>query len=203
MVLYFVTEARVLSSSSFVSALGRWVPFSHTALKNYTTTEDTRSLSISSFTVAEPSGTENVTSNSALLFYEDAFGNVTALLQRTSLEVLQNITKVHVQWIDITSQKTKQLPDEFHNVYPEKRPAQASSSTLYDSDTRATFSRPFITEADPISGNGIAADTLFYSHSGGSSVIGDNILYSSYQIGERGPGNFSTCLYCYPLNENR
>ena len=167
------------------------------SLSNYTTAKDTRSLSIGSFPVDDLSGTDNITRNAALLLYENGSGNVSALLRRISLTAPPS-TQVH--WIDVTSQGTRSLPDEFRNtratpnktLYEIGRP----SKTLYEFDTRITFSTPFTSYT--------VNSTLhveFYSPSGSQFANGGCILGFTYETGESGPGIFGPGLCCRPLNE--
>lgn len=185
--LYFVSEYHLLSSS--IHDEGFWVLDS--TLGNFSTAVNTRSLSITSVS----NNDTNSTTNSALLYYENPTGNVSALLQRISPQPTQILKVLNAQWIDITSQESKSLPDEFRNV-----PDFNLSNTLYES-TNAKFGTPFTIEAN-FSGSSIGA--LFYSPPTSASRFRwfEGYLYSAgtivtadYIIGPRGPGNFSAGMH--------
>ena len=161
-------------------------------LGNYSTAVDTRSLSTT--TIRSGSSDTNATTNSALLYYENADGKVAALLQRITDTVNQDGQFGRsTQWVDITSQQSKSLPNEFRNV-----PDSEYSNTLYESVKKsvinATFSTPFTSGANFF---GCTIGALFYSPpaaslvNGGRVVSSAAILSSLYTIGPNGPGNFS------------
>ena len=186
-----------------------------TSLSAYKTAVNTRSLSITS--IGNGSSSTNFTTDSALLYYENPDGNMSALLQRGD-------PLYPAQWIDITSQGSESLPDEFRNNQSSTVYVTATSATLYESDTNATFNTPFISGAD--------FDALFYTASstivgltstcaesrscftigaialenyssanatldnGGHPDSGGNFVYTTYTIGLGGPGNFSSSMYC-------
>ena len=191
--LYFVSEYHFLSSS--VHDGGSW--FQDPTLGNFRTEMNTRSLSITSVN----NTVINSTTNSALLYYENPTGNVSALLQRISPQPTQILEMLNAQWIDISSQESKSLPDEFRNV-----PGFNFSNTLYESYTNAKFSIPFTSGLDFSGSPTIGA--LFYSpptnasrfrlHDG-SLVSASTIVTADYQIGPTGPGNFSAGMYCAGL----
>ena len=137
---------------------------------------DTRSLSITSTGRVSDTGSPQ---NSALLYYENPTGKVSALLQHGW------------EWVDITSQQSKSLPDEFHNA-----PYAESSKTLYESDdSNLTFRAPFSSGANWLT-SGIGA--LFYSPSNAPSASGGqpvSIWYDGYTIGPTGSGNFSGSMH--------
>ena len=137
--MYYISESRALNLSFGNGA--SWYPPSDLDLPKYFTAENTRSLSVTS----RPS---NFTS-SALLFYEDPNGKVSALLQRS----LGNGT---VRYINITSQKSNSLPNQFHN------PTGSNFSyTLYESNINATFSAPFTSRLNLSISDPVGA--VFYS----------------------------------------
>ncbi len=117
------------------------------------------------------------------------------------------------QWIDITSQGSQSLPDEFRNN---------QSATLYESDTGAIFNAPFMSGAgfDALFDNNRStssvglASTCAESSScftigaislenssppkaelinGGGNVV--TLVYTTYTIGLDGPGNFSSGMH--------
>ena len=108
-----------------------------TSLSTYKTAVNTRSLSITS--IGNGSSSTNFTTDSALLYYENPDGNMSALLQRGD-------PLYQAQWINITSQGSESLPDEFRNN--QSSTVYLTSATLYESDTNATFNTPFISGAD-------------------------------------------------------
>ena len=134
---------------------------------------DTRSLSITS--TGRSSDTGSLT-DSALLYYENPTGRVSALFQHGH------------EWVDITSQGSQSLPDEFHNA-----PDFNSSKTLYNSaETNAILSTPFTSGAN---WTGYSIGALFYSPPNASSVkgvSGGSIVFAGYEISPSSPGNLST-----------
>ena len=141
------------------------------------------SLSITSIEGVLPS--TNTTINSALLYYENPTGNVSALLQRTSITFAD-------ECVDITSQASESLPNEFRNS------AGQTSNTLYESDTNATYSTPFTSGAN-FTGWDIGA--LFYSPStlddGTPIVSGGGIAVAGYTVASR-IGRFSAGMLSAP-----
>ena len=132
---------------------------------------DTRSLSITS--TGDSSDTDSLT-ESALLYYENPTGKVSALLQHG------------VGWVDITSQESKSLPDEFRNA-PNGDGSKTLSEAVWEN---AKLSTPFTSGAN-WTGPGIGA--LFYSPINASSVNDIFSLYNmDYAISPSGPRNFST-----------
>lgn len=139
-----------------------------TTFGNWSTAEDMRSLSFKSFNET----LTNSTINSALLYYENPTGNVSALLQRTNAQG-------QITWVDITSQESKSLPDNFRNA-PEPYDSYNDyniSFTLYELDNNATFSIPF-TSAPNFAGNTMTA--LFYSPKVSTENSGPLLLGSGY-----------------------
>ena len=163
---------------------------------------DTRSLSITP--IGNGSSDANPTTNSALLYYENPNGNVSALLRRGSFVD-------QFQWVDITSQQSESLPNEFGNApglnahsdtnLPEEISGDYfnDSKTLYESDTDAIFSTPFTSGAN-LSGPFIGA--LFYSPPEPSLVNGKfplssgSFTYAGHSIGPGGPGYFGSGMSC-------
>ena len=147
---------------------------------------DTRSLSFNPLTATGEIG--NSTTNIALLYYENPTGKPSALVQRASQ---QSPGEGQIQWVDISSQESKSLPDDFRNIPgPHQR-----SFTLYESDTNATFSTPF-TSATNFTGSAVGA--LFYSPNV-SLVNGGPIVVTGYDIdgGRSNPSQFfSGGMHC-------
>ena len=115
---------------------------------------DTRSLSI--IQIGNGSSDTNSSSDSALLYYENPIGNVSALLQRIAPSSI-------AEWVDITSQTSQSLPGGFRNADS----AVQFSHTLYESDIGAPFSTPFTSVAN------------FSLKRLGEDVIGDGALFYS------------------------
>ena len=145
---------------------------------------DTRSLS---YNPLPETTTGNSTTNLALLYYENPSGNPSALVQR----VYQSSPgEGQILWVDISSQESKSLPDEFRNV---PGPHQLSH-TLYESNTNATFSTPF-TSAINFTDSAIGA--LFYS----PNVLLDDggpIVVTGYDIDgdHSNPSYFRGGMHC-------
>lgn len=170
---------------------GSWTP--NSMLGNLSTAVDTRSLSIAS--IGSGSSDTNSTTNRAVLYYEDPTGKVSALLRRDNLTIFDGGRAVRYQWIDITSQESKSLPDEFRNI-----PGNSFSNTLYESDTNDTYSAPFTSGAN-FSDDSIGA--LFFSPSNSSlrsipPIFGGSIVSTGYSIGASGPGHFISRMYFAP-----
>ena len=146
---------------------------------------DTRSLSFNPLTKTV---TGNSTTNLALLYYESPTGKPSALVQRIIPSSIEG--QGQIKWVDISSQESQSLPDDFRNV-PE--PDQLSF-TLYESDTNATFSTPF-TSATNFTDSAIGA--LFYSPNV-SLVNGGPIVINGYEIDgdSSNPSHFSGGMHC-------
>ncbi|CAD6569571.1 MAG: hypothetical protein ASARMPRED_002950 [Alectoria sarmentosa] len=159
----------------------------------YSTAVDTRSLSIN--TIGGVSS--NSTMDLALLYYEIPNGIVSALLQRWNSTVYPNgiFEFSNPQWVDITSQDSKSLPDEFRSIPTNTSSDILYSNALYESDTNATFSTPFTSGgANNISGSLMKA--ISYSPSndspiGEAFVSGGAIVYTGYMVGPNGSGKFN------------
>ena len=168
---------------------------------NYSTAVDTRSLSV---TPIPGSYSENIpadfTANTALLYYENATGNVSALLRRL---IADNEMDVTLPWFDITSQNEhhgnlSDAPrvDEFSNG--PNFPSLVGSHTLYESVASTKVSTPFTCKAnfsgDP-NGGSTSIGALFYAPGNSSFVI------DVFVVGPSGPGNYTECThraYSYP-----
>lgn len=160
----------------------------------YSTAVYTRSLSITS--TGYGSSDIKSTTNSALLYYENPTGNVSALLQRFSPQDPQYSQYSQVeqaQWIDITSQKSKSLPDEFRNV-----PHSNHSNTLYETSPWGGFGTPF-TGGAYFSNISIGA-VIYQPHvswgSDGPPESGGLIVFTNYTVGPSGPGGFEGGMHC-------
>lgn len=164
-----------------------WIP--DPSFGSYSTAVDTRSLSVSMFPDAntssnlDPNG--NSSANVALLYYEKPNGKVSALLHRSILFY----SPFQDQWLDITSQESKDLSHEFRNTpgfnYSD---SNAASHTLYEADPNTVYSTPFSRAAD----YGSSPGALFHSSSVPvDSSFGDSFSVVTYDIGLSGPGNFS------------
>ena len=124
------------------------------------------------------------TGNLALLYYENPGGNVSALLQPSVWINSSTAGGLESQWLDITSQSSKSLPSEFHNVDPDV------SHTFWEEATNNAccgghrISTPFTS----VNFSGGSTDALFYAPDSGLLVS------YIYLIGLQGPGNFSWCM---------
>ena len=187
---------------------GSWTP--DLGFRNYSTAVDTRSLSISLFPAANESSTSNAhlgsISNIALLYYENPNGKVSALLYRL-LAIERKLGEpqssyLQDQWVDVTSQESRALPDEFFNPdiihsFSTKYDRNATfSHTLYDVNPNIVYSTPFTSAANFY---WFAAGALFYSlldpmlntTSPSTSPIAGGFFYVIYDTGFSGLGNFS------------
>ena len=121
---------------------GNWTP--DPLFGNWTTAANTRSLSFCLLNGTTLNG------NPALLFYENPTGKISALLQH-------NNGTGYSDWIDITSQGSRSLPEAFHHGFDRN---SGLSPTLYEAGTDATFSTPFTcTEEGPTN----SVQLAFYS----------------------------------------
>ena len=175
---------------------------------NISTAVDTRSLSIRLFPVANNSSSlltldKNSSTNVALLFYENANGKVSALLQCLTTIISEGGSEdTGYQWIDITSQESKALPNEFRNspglnyrntLGEPPGNSITFSHTLYEADPTVEFSTPFFSVPNSFGSSGGA---LFYSPNSSllnttSPRAGGSFLPIDYTFGVTGPGNFT------------
>ena len=162
--LFYVSESHVLVSVQAEG--GQWTP--DTSLGNWSTAVDAQSLSFCFLPGIGVYNTSNI--NRALLLYENSTGQVSALLQ-----LFQYTTPQQTQWVDITSQESRSLPNEFKLRDP------GGSTTLTESQPNAKFSAPFVSAAN-FSKNAVGA--LFSSPN-------DTITEVIYNVSTSGPGLFS------------
>ena len=177
-----------------------WAPDS--SFGNYSTTVDTRSLSISLLPGLNASFTlslTNLTANVALLYYENPNGNVSALLYRVSeIPVSKSGLDLRDRWVDITSQESKALPPEFRNApgfnYSNILGENGTfSHTLYEADPNAVHSTPFSSAPHFV---GTSAGALFYSPNNSSlnavsPLAGGSFFATGYTADLTGIGTFS------------
>ena len=120
----------------------------------------------------------------SLLYYENPTGNVSALCQLNNDSIID-------EWIDISSQESRSLPDVFHNGLTSA--TDGNSKTLYESliSKLFTLSAPFTCQTANAQQSGI--DAFFYSPNA-SNVAFES---SNYLTGPNGPGNFSLSMHSY------
>ena len=213
--LYYVSENDTISSN-YLSE-GSWAHDQH--FGTYRTAVDTRSLSISLFPFANDSSAlgpkENTTTNVALLFFENPNGNVSALLYRLNWTVYDDYADgwgLQDQWINITSQDSKALPEEFHNApwfnsytsYTLFGENAIHSRTLYESGPNVVYNTPFFSASNFLGSVG----AMFYSpfNVALNASLGDySFISAGYTIGLNGSGNFSSSIegehYARPYTE--
>ncbi len=122
-----------------------------------------------------------------LLLYENPIGKVSALC---------SILGVVTAWVDITTQESKSLPDEFRNTPAST--AEGHSKTLFESlgTNVSTLSTPFTCMAENSTGpSDIGA--LFYS----PDASNFEFLSTEYSTGPSGAGNFSQSVHFVPRND--
>ena len=133
------------------------------------------------------------------MYYENATGNVSALLRRVIADKERDLT---LPWFDITSQNEHRgnfsdapRVDEFSNG-PNFDPLVGSSHTLYESVADTTLSAPFTCKANlrGSRGGSTSMGALFYAP-GNASLVAD-----FFDIGPSGPGNYSGCMHSRTLN---
>lgn len=194
--MYYVSDSHHLSSSV---AEGSGNPIQELG-ENFSTAVDTRSLSVTSvpgsgalYPGANPSG------NSALLYYENSAGNLSALLQRYD----PTTSGEGVHWYDITSQSSQSLPGDFHND-PSNSTFHPPSHTLYESLTGIKLGTPFTSMANYSDGDikygmspGLARLGAVFVTPGGATIQS-----AIYYIGLNGSGNYVTGMHSaslYPI----
>lgn len=138
---------------------------------------DTRSPSVTPIATPMLQPDSDSTVNSALLYYENPNGAVSGLLRRTVYLFDQYSGSEDTQWVDITSQESKSLPNGFRNV-----PHSHYNHTLYESYPNATFSAPFTSAANS-----------------SGSVIGALFSQPNFnlQLENSGSPPFSKCFVCW------
>ena len=218
MSLYYISENGIITSNFLSEHQGSWFP--HQDLGNYSTAVDTRSLSISLFPLANNSSnlntTQNSTTNVALLFYENPNGKVTTLLYRLINTFNRPSGFLFEQWINITSQENKTLPNEFYNApgfnysntlnYPcDSYSNTTCSHTLYEADPDVLYNTPFFSAPNNLFGS---LGAMFYSPSrhplnASSTSDSDSFITINYSIDLNGSGNFSLIgvYYTIPYSE--
>lgn len=164
--------------------MGSWSPQTQSgdlSLENFTTESTTRSLSAAK--------TSQVSSqyfvDQALLYYENPTGKVSVLCWQAV--GVQDDEK----WIDITSQKSNSLPDEFRNA-----PGSATednSKTLDESliPNIFTLSAPFACRPENQSTGQTGIGAVFYS----PNASGFEFQSNFYSTGLSGAGNFSSRMH--------
>ena len=166
--------------------MGSWSP-GYLSSGNFSTAVNTRSLSVASTGVHNDSE-DLVTSEQAILYYESPTGKVLALC----LEVYQFSEEsiYNNPWVDITSQESMSLPDQFHNT--PAITAARDSKTLYESlaTNSSTLSAPFTCQGTNRSQQ-FDVGAIFYSPN--ASNFG--FQSSNYSTGPIGAGNFSRSLH--------
>lgn len=124
-----------------------------------------------------------------LLYYENPTGKVSALCQVSYYADPglgnYNITQ---EWIDISSQESKSLPDVFRNAPTSA--ADKTSKTLDESfiSNTLTLSAPFTCQT-----NAYQIEAYFYSTNASNVEFQSNY----YSTGPSGPGNFSSSMHSY------
>ena len=185
--MFYVSDSHHLSSL-FADGDGQAV---QDLGQNRSTAIGTRSLSVTSVSGSSVDTlARNSTTNSALLYFEDETGNVSALLQ--------HVNETDTQWFDITSQ------NEHHGIFPDSPrvddfskapnfdPLNDFSHTLYESIANTTFSVPFTCKANFLrlsKGGSTSMRALFYAP-GNASLVAD-----FFDVGPSGPGNYSGCMH--------
>lgn len=129
----------------------------------FSTAVTTRSLSIVETGISIPDAVDLESLDGSLLYYEDPTGRISVLSQQAvGNEKNRTFEKSPTaEWFDLTSQKSKSLPDIFRNT-----PASIASKTLYESlGTNTTLRAPFTCGANwtVVDEDTISVGALFYS----------------------------------------
>ena len=209
MSLFYISENGTVASIAVSDAQGSWFPYQE--LWNYSTAVNTRSLSITLFPFANTSlnTTENSTTNVALLFYENPNGKVSTLLYRLINTFNSPGGVLFDQWINITSQESKALPNEFHNApgsnhsntpYRLCEFSNTCSHTLYEADPNAVYNTPFFSTPNFLG----AVGATFHSPLNAPSTSDSNSFVTiSYMIGANDSGNFSLMGVYYTVPDTQ
>lgn len=123
----------------------------------------------------------NETSTGTLLYYENPTGKVSALSENL-------VFNGDDEWVDITSQESKSLPESYRNTPGST--AGGGSKTLDESlnSSVLTLSAPFTCGANL--SNGFAIEAIFYS----TNAMDPKIQSNSYTIGPI-VGSFSQSMH--------
>ena len=151
-------------------------------MANFSTAPYTRSLSVALTDILLPLYPSTESTNSTLLYYENPSGKVSALLRQTGL------------WVDITSQDSVDLPNEFRNT------PTSGSHTLYESAETTMPGSPFACGANWTSltlERGIGA--IFFSLNASENSVGSRFTYNEYTSDSSGPGIFYGGMHYTPL----
>ena len=184
--LYYVSEKDILNSSFYDA--GSWSPGSLSRW-NFSTAVNSRSLSVAQTRTES----YNETSTGTLLYYENPNGKVSALSEnfvfnRTNGYEMVDPNWDDIDWVDITSQESKSLPESYRNTPGPT--AGGYSKTLDESLDSSVFtlSGPFTCGAN--SSNGFAIDAIFYS----TNAIDPEIQSNTFTFGPIA-GNFSQSMH--------
>lgn len=187
--LYYISASNHLSSRTYTS--GVWWQ-SGEDLSNYTTSPNSRQLSVTS-TNSTGDVPANETVNQSLLLYENLLGNVTALLRVASqaaepcnslaLTCLELGLGIESHWIDISSKNKSKSRSDFLPVYGNHE-SQAYSSTLYESGPANRFSAPFASAPLPfLNQSNLVVDMLFCGDSCNSFLWVDYFSWTNSSHG--------------------
>ncbi len=156
---------------------------------NFSTAVTTRSLSVVGTVISPPSNWEIVESDSlvrSLLYYEDPTRRISVLSHQTVGNEKNRTLKESptAEWVNLTSQESKSLPDEFRNTPAST--AGTNSKTLYESlGANTTLRAPFTCETNwtlPYDDN-FTVEAIFYSPNASTSQF-------AIQDYAMGPGDF-------------
>ena len=165
--MYYVSENYFLNSSTYTD--GSWLPDiqpGDLSLGMFSTAVTTRSLSIVGSPLGSGLNWDMVSLNNldrSLLYYEDPTGKISVLSHQAVGNEKNRTLKASptAEWVNLTSQESKSLPDEFRNT-----PASIDSKTLYESLVpNTTLRAPFTCGANwsVIGGDVLSVGALFYS----------------------------------------
>lgn len=144
---------------------------------------NTRSLSVAQTAIVLPDET-STQRDLTLLYYENPAGKVSALSQETIVD------SQSTEWVDITSQQSKSLPERYRNT-------PGSTTGTYSKTLDETVDSNTFTLSAPFTCEGILSDgpyyieAIFYSTDASNSEI----LTNGYVTGPSGAGNFSPGMH--------
>ena len=185
--LFYVSQSHHLNSSYSSAEILSWL--NDSILTEYTTSIDTRSLSVTSNsqwsnTTQLPA---NITAKLKLLFYEESNGTVSALLETGKNCVLPpEKTDCSAYDLDGPGYGSMKRWIDISNLMPNSTSPYPSGVSLHESYTNATFSTPF-SSAEGSDAN-FTVSTLFNSGSATPllGVEGQLFLSDTYANGSFG-----------------
>ena len=144
----------------------------------------TRSLCVAK--IGTSSDSSLGTADLALLYYENTTGKVPALWQES-----YDLLNYSQEWIDITSQESRSLLDEFHNAPGSVAEDNSEALTELLAPNVSTLSAPFACRVANYTQN-LGIEAVFYSpNASGSELFQSNFYWTN----SSGAGIFSSRMH--------